>query len=288
MSVSEKEKIPPIPATIQQILNDNNNSSLSHVEHDNGRFKAWRVTMKIAHLYNVTATGSCPDHVVWLIDEENKVISKLVYMTVPKYDLRKVARYFIEGKRVFNIHRMTRADQCWELQAILGDITVEWFYSWDVGTTIFPTLEKEFDINVTMLQPCQTLFTSLPYLQCYHRHKTEPPERIPVISNMLLQACNQQRLLLYTFNKSDKSQQIGKTCNMCLCVPCVWINNKNAVTHDNLELGERPGQFSREFAIMQFRFILTGFGPVNTTEELPKCVVQGISTIDDNDYSVHI
>jgi hypothetical protein len=56
--------IPPIPATIQQILNDNNNSSLSHVEHDNGRFKAWRLTIKIAHLYNETATGSCPDHVV--------------------------------------------------------------------------------------------------------------------------------------------------------------------------------------------------------------------------------
>jgi hypothetical protein len=278
-AIIEREPRDSIPHVIQQILDSDDTSTWSPVQDETGKIQGFRFTIQLSHTFEESPNGSLPQRVVWLFTDNHKIISKKIIMKVPTYNVVTIARNIIEGKRVFTVHRMSKANQCWELKAVLDDITVEWCYIWDVGTTLFPTLDKELDVDVSLLLPCQTIFKNIPFYKCYHPQKKEPSSLIHEITERIVRECQQNGYLLYQTRTSTNTSQSTTMCKSCRNEVCIWQENEDAVIKDNIQLyGTNMNVSRRDIAKLQFIFILNSANHGDTTTEIPDCILIGITT----------
>jgi hypothetical protein len=273
----EREERDCIPATIQQILNSNQQSSWSVLQNDNGKIHGFRFSIELRDIYQESSIGTRPERVVWVFNDNKKIISKTIIMKVPAYNIRSIARYFIEGKHVSTIHRLSKGNQCWELQAVMGDCTVEWCYKWDVGTTLFPTLEQELDVHVTLLLPFQSTFDNICFYKGYHPQIVQPSNLLGDITDRLFRQCNEKGYLLYRFNKHTNIQLSTIDCTRCGNDICLWDSNVEPVIKDyELLYKHDKGVEQQTIVTLQFEFIMRGFKNTQKTIQLPQCVLDGI------------
>jgi hypothetical protein len=218
----------------------------------------------------------------WTFDKFDNVISKVVTMNPPKYDLHELARSFLDY--IFPEWFFRVGDNVTEVQGRVGDILVAHEYHWSVQTSLCETLDDEMKLGKTRVLPSdEDIDPQTPWKYGYSDKKSVPIHKKENLKTGLRRMLAADGLLKYenpvkTCGSTVHTEYDGYQCQQCLYERCIWELNKERIIDDNNALlsAEASNKERRFFGYKQMTFALHGHLGKGQRRELPCCVVDGI------------